>query len=89
MTIFRFCQEGITNAIRHGSSSEVCVRFHLEDHRLIVSVEDNGSGDSPSLRWGGGLKGLQSRLKAHEGTLTAQSSLLGGIAIIAQIPLQE
>jgi signal transduction histidine kinase len=42
--LFRIVQEAITNAVRHGGCSEVRIVLHLDSHRLLLRVEDNGCG---------------------------------------------
>lgn len=89
VALFRICQEGITNAIRHGSSEHINLSFSCENSLLIVRVDDDGNGVANELTWGGGLSGLQSRLKAHLGVLKVQDSPLGGIALISEIPISQ
>ena len=89
VAIFRLCQEGITNAIRHSKSLEVEISFEHRESSLMVYIEDDGIGIADQIKMGGGLNGLMSRISSHQGRLTLQDSSLGGIALIAELPLSS
>lgn len=52
----RVVEEGLTNAVRHGSASVIEVRVEVSGNEVLVQVSDNGSGPS------GGAAGLGSAL---------------------------
>lgn len=54
-------EEGIANAVHHGSASQVLVRIVFEGDELVVTVRDNGRGP------GKGSPGLGSRLFSRVG----------------------
>jgi signal transduction histidine kinase len=54
--IGRVVEEGLTNAIRHGSATEVAVHVALDDDHVLVEVSDNGVGPR------GGAAGLGSAM---------------------------
>ncbi|MEE2730961.1 MAG: hypothetical protein VYA55_09080 [Pseudomonadota bacterium] len=60
-TLFRVCQEIITNSIRHSNASQLQIMILKSPSRFSVSVEDNGSGQS-GLQLGKGLQGIQARV---------------------------
>ncbi len=62
-----------------GESSQV------RERDIVVVVEDDGLGGA-SLRSGSGLRGLNDRIAALEGTLTVDSPPGGGTRIEARIP---
>ncbi len=59
--------EALTNAVKHGSPSQVAVRAFRENGTLHVSVSDDGVGGAV-VRRGSGLAGLRDRIAAHGGT---------------------
>ncbi|RLT99378.1 sensor histidine kinase [Ketobacter sp.] len=60
-TLFRVCQEIITNSIRHSNASQLQIMILKSPSRFSVSVEDNGSGQN-GLQAGKGLQGIQARV---------------------------
>jgi len=86
-TVFRFVQEALTNAFRHGHANEVLVLFAAEEGKLRVTVIDNGIGSSGGdAQPGVGLKGMEERLQQIGGRLTT-TSLPTGFVLTAEIPL--
>jgi signal transduction histidine kinase len=54
--IGRVVEEGLTNAVRHGSASQILVRVGLDEDCVLVEIADNGAGP------GGGAAGLGSAM---------------------------
>ena len=77
--------EALTNAVKHGSPSNVAVRAVREDATLRISVADDGVGGAV-VRRGSGLAGLRDRVAAHGGTLEVVSPRGGGTRVEAAIP---
>jgi signal transduction histidine kinase len=44
LNMFRIVQELLTNAIKHSGAWNISVQLHWDDSKLIVTVEDDGSG---------------------------------------------
>ena len=91
VNIYRIAQECLTNAMRHGSPTEVRLSLqHTESptRTIALSVEDNGGGDPGVLdhRPGNGVLGIRERIAALGGNL-----LIGrapaGVRIAAVIPV--
>ncbi|ASU83924.1 histidine kinase [Nocardiopsis gilva YIM 90087] len=75
---YRICQEGITNALRHGGKVPITLHVTIEPERLSVEVTNPHTPASsplprPALRRGGGhgLAGLHERLRILGGRLQA------------------
>lgn len=69
-TVFRICQEALTNVARHAGATEVVVDLRLEPRRLVLTVADNGIGMAPdSERRTLGLLGMRERAELAGGTL--------------------
>ena len=93
INIYRIAQECLTNAVRHGSPTQVRLSVeHTESPAgtIAFSVEDNGGGDAAVLNRspGNGILGIRERIAALGGSLfigrTAE-----GIRIAAAIPVQS
>lgn len=79
LTLYRFVQEGLTNAFRHAEPSRIRVRFAYEtptaaapagDPQLAglrARVEDDGAGVAEGRTPGMGLSGLRDRVRALGG----------------------
>ncbi|MER5214363.1 sensor histidine kinase [Streptomyces sp. NPDC002838] len=91
---FRVVQEALTNIRRHaGDATEISVGLRCEDHRLAVTVADDGRGGSqlPAAARGGGfgLVGLKERVTALGGTLHAGPRAGHGWEVGAAFPLRK
>ena len=84
--VYRFVQEGITNAIQHGHATVITVLFWQEHGNLLVTVVDDGGGSS-KLEEGIGLQGIRERLDAMGGRFSCFSGQRG-FTIRAFIPLK-
>jgi signal transduction histidine kinase len=77
--------ESLANLQKHSRATRAGVRVHSLDGRLVVEVEDNGSGGADPMR-GTGLAGLRDRVAALDGTLTVTSPPGGPTLVRAEIP---
>jgi len=77
--------EAVTNAIKHADASCVSVKAVRENGRLLLSVQDDGSGGAVA-RGGSGLVGLADRVDAHGGQLRIASPLGGGTRVEVELP---
>ena len=75
IAVFRIVQEFISNAIRHGKAGKIDILFSHNSKTARVILRDNGIGfDISKARAGGmGLKNIQSRVKAHNGSVLISS----------------
>jgi len=84
--VFRFVQESLTNAFRHGMCSKIQIRFWINDENiLLIGIRDNGVGAMDIVE-GIGLKGMRERIESIQGRLTYHSSG-DGFELRAHIPL--
>lgn len=90
---FRIMQEALTNVARHAHASQVDVSVRDTGSMLMVSVQDNGTGMSPSpagtQRGHYGLLGMSERCQLLGGTLSIESRLGAGTRVIAQLPYND
>ena len=72
LTIYRIIQELINNAIKHAQATEVLVQYIVENGKIDITVEDNGSGFSTEEvgeKNGMGLNNLRARVAYLEGEI--------------------
>lgn len=96
MELFRIAQEALSNVIRHARAASARVKLNFGKSRLVLSVEDNGtgfdtssalslSGDKQSL----GLLGMRERAELCGGTLKINSTPGDGTRIKVEIPVKS
>jgi PAS domain S-box-containing protein len=78
--------EGLTNAVKHAAANEAWVRVSRAGWNLLVDVRDDGRGGADAER-GSGLRGLDDRVAALNGTLTLTSPPGTGTRLLAELPL--
>lgn len=65
VTLFRVCQEGLNNIVKHASASAVTLQGWQQEERLMLVLEDDGCGLPPgSSAQGFGLTGMRERVTA-------------------------
>ena len=79
--------EGLTNVARYAQATSAQVDIRRERGDLIVVVEDDGGGGADQAA-GTGLRGLQDRLAALDGTLEVYSPPGAGTRLLARIPCE-
>jgi signal transduction histidine kinase len=93
--LYRFLQEALTNAVRHGHATEIQVRLEQDAEHICLSVQDNGQGFDPSSVLSNqlqpksiGLVGMRERLESISGWLEIDSKPGQGARLIAHVPLE-
>jgi signal transduction histidine kinase len=97
---YRIIQESLTNVVRHAQAHSVRVALHYEVAGVGTSVADDGIGaqteaqadneSHPSSTQGGhGLRGMQERVAALGGRLSAGPQPGGGFLVEAWLPTLE
>ncbi len=88
---YRFIQEGLNNAHRHGEAEKCRLSAYAKDDQLVISLKDNGIGFRKSkLTHGGahlGLVGLKDRVESLGGTFSINSELGVGTALKVNLTL--
>ena len=92
-TILRIMQEGLANAYRHASASQVSIDVRRLSARLHIIITDNGQGISgvlpasqrPSCA-GVGIRGIRMRLTQLGGRLRISAPPEGGTRLHAMLP---
>jgi len=88
--VFRIVQEALTNVIRHAEATRVNVNLKIDDHSLMLEVNDNGRGIrsaeiacSESL----GIVGMHERVKRLGGEFKIAPRSPRGTRLDVSIPL--
>lgn len=71
--IYRFIQEGMTNAMRHARTREVWIILSLLPGQLVHVKMENRLHEKPAETEGSGLRGLQERFQALEGNFRSEA----------------
>lgn len=87
-TVFRICQEAITNSLRHGKATEVTIIVKFRDGYINLFIIDNGIGcKTTNHKVGFGLEGMKQRVKKLNGSIEFGSNDEGGFNIHAELPI--
>jgi signal transduction histidine kinase len=81
-------KEALHNIIKHAQAQSVTIEIALTDHRLALTIRDDGVGMDPSAAPGGhGLRNMQRRAAEIGGRLTIESKPGAGTTIRLEVPL--
>jgi len=88
LTLYRICQESLTNIGKYAQCSQVTVALASEGNQVQLSVRDDGQGFDPRRVPHGrhGLLGMRVRVESHGGHLAVDSAPGAGTTVSAQIP---
>jgi signal transduction histidine kinase len=82
-----FVSEALANVIKHADATRVQVHFHTDLGRLVVDVEDDGSGFDAGAVKQSGLRGLRDRIEAQGGQVELASRPGKGTALKMILPV--
>jgi signal transduction histidine kinase len=86
---YRIVQEALTNVARHSRASHCSVRLVRLSSKLVVEIEDDGSGFDPgTIRSNGGfgLVGIRERAAHLGGTFQIKSAPGQGTRVSVELP---
>jgi signal transduction histidine kinase len=88
--VFRITQEALTNVVKHAQAKSVRITFARREQSVVLAIEDDGHGFSPSQVPGGalGLVGMRERVASVNGALDIQSKRGAGTRLTVEIPLR-
>jgi len=92
ITVFRICQEVLTNIARHAGASQVDVTFEGTGAHAVFTVKDDGKGfniDKLDPRRSLGILGMRERALMAGGMLDIRSAPGAGTQITLRIPLNS
>lgn len=86
--VLQVVREALANVARHAGPCTVTVRAHPVDGRLVVEVEDDGVGFTPTTpSVGRGLENVQERAAVLDGALEIDSAPGQGTRLTLTVPL--
>ena len=95
ITLLRIIQEACSNAIRHAKASIIRVTLSYEEEKIMVVIEDDGSGfemdklDEKSRKdnSGFGLSMMKERVYLLSGNINITSKINCGTKILVEVPI--
>ena len=90
VTVYRVIQELINNTMKHAGATASIVQLSKDEHKLHITVEDNGKGfDVKNITAfkGAGWTNIQNRVTYLKGKIDVDSSEQNGTSVIIEIPL--
>ncbi|WP_242246078.1 hybrid sensor histidine kinase/response regulator transcription factor [Bacillus cereus group sp. BfR-BA-01523] len=85
LTMYRSLQESLTNAVRHGHSTEIIVSLHFEPQQIRLDMQDNGCGVE-EWKDGFGLTAMKERVSQLQGRVIVYSKKGEGTLISCVLP---
>lgn len=94
LVVYRFLQEGLSNAVKHSGSKEVKVSIEMNESRIELRIKDLGKGFDTSKigDWSltsehFGIIGMKERLESLGGNFQVISAISQGTTLIGTIPI--
>jgi signal transduction histidine kinase len=89
VTLYRFVQEGLANAVKHGRARKVWINLDVSDEEINISLEDDGLGFDPGKSLPGlGLRGIQKRFLMLKGSFDIESAPDKGTKLFGSLLLK-
>lgn len=97
LAVYRIVQEVLGNMVKHSGASEIALQLQYQSQRLVLTLEDNGSGFRQtdferlaSTAGGLGLKNIQSRVDILQAKINfgARPAEEAGTLMTLEVPLQ-
>jgi signal transduction histidine kinase len=91
-TLFRICQESLTNIMRHAHAKQVNISLTRVDQMVSLRVQDDGKGistDQINHPHSLGLMGIRERVLPWNGDVTISGQIGQGTTIFVQVSLEE
>jgi PAS domain S-box-containing protein len=86
-TAYFLVAEALTNVAKHAEATSAAVRIYATADQLQIEIQDDGHGGADPLK-GSGLRGIEDRLQALDGTLELTSTASGTVVHV-QVPLSS
>ncbi|BDX29929.1 histidine kinase [Mycobacterium antarcticum] len=100
--LLRIAGEALFNTAVHADATRAIVHLNYGRNRVVLSISDDGGGEPEKLRrmlrLSGasdvdgrhrGLANMLARAREHGGTLEVRRSRIGGIRVVAEVPVPE
>ncbi|TMN21362.1 histidine kinase [Lentibacillus cibarius] len=88
IAFFRLMQEALQNAVKHAEASQVIVKLEIGVKTIAMVIKDNGKGFDPAIKRekSFGLIGMRERVDMLNGTMSINSTIGEGTAIVINVP---
>lgn len=92
--LFRIVQEALNNVVKHSGGDAVRVRMRFDDHRMELSIEDNGKGfvinrEAGDLARSSGLMNMQKRARLINARIDISSEVDKGTRVSLAYPAPD
>jgi signal transduction histidine kinase len=88
VALYRILQEALTNILRHAQATAAWVQLQEREHRVILTVSDNGRYTTGMpLKDGYGLKGIRERCQALGGVCRVSQRQPHGLKLEVSLPI--
>ncbi|MDR6718617.1 hybrid sensor histidine kinase/response regulator transcription factor [Paenibacillus sp. 2003] len=87
MAFYRCLQESLTNAVRHGESTEITATLKFEQRQARLEIQDNGKG-MEEWQDGFGLNAMKERAMNLQGQVSVYSEPGEGTLVTCTLPRQ-
>jgi signal transduction histidine kinase len=85
-TVYRACQEGVNNAIKHSDASRISVLLDFSHINTVdLNIRDNGKGIA-SYDGGFGLRSMKERVQLVNGKVEIVSAPGEGVQLHIEVP---
>jgi len=89
LALVRVVQEGLHNAVRHGSAKRVMIEVGARGGRAQLSIADDGVGfERDAVTEGRGLPGMRNRARELGGECTIEAARGKGARVTIELPLE-
>jgi len=86
--LYRIAQEALNNAVRHGQPSRIAIRLQMSNHRLELTINDDGIGLARDGKSDGlGMHIMDYRTRTIGGVLGIRGEPGGGTTVHCSVPL--
>lgn len=91
ISLYRILQELLQNIVKHARASNVLVQLSQREDMLTLAVEDDGIGlpSDPKNKGGMGLKSIDNRLKALNGSMDIHQRKPKGTSVTIEITVAD
>lgn len=88
LAVLRIVQEQCNNILKHANASEASINLVIDDQKILLLINDNGSGfDTVNTKKGLGLNNIFNRTAYYNGSIQLISSSGNGCSLQVRIPL--
>ena len=87
--LYRIMQEALNNVVKHSGSRRAEIRLRYESDRVVLEIEDEGTGIPKNARDGLGMVSMQERAEILHGELTVAPGAQRGTLLCVTVPLSR